>query len=268
MNKKFMIRFASLFLCVLSGLPLTVNAYEEDNSDFEKSKLEEVSKTDSTQNKQEPTKLINVPYINQNDIVYGCEAVSATMLLNYFGYKVSEKEFTDKYLLRKNWYIGKDGKAYGPDPNAAYPGDPYKSGGVNCGFGSFAPSTAKSIKRVLDNQKHKVLFSTDLNLDEITKKYIDKDIPVLIWATMDMLPTTPGYSWIINYIDENSKLKKGDKFTWKNHEHCLVLVGYDDKSYYFNDPYKNHGLISYKKELVKKRFSELGNQSVVILKNK
>ena len=35
MNKKFMIRFASLFLCVLSGLPLTVNAYEEDNSDFD-----------------------------------------------------------------------------------------------------------------------------------------------------------------------------------------------------------------------------------------
>ena len=32
-------------------------------------------------NSCKPTKLINVPYINQNDIVYGCEAVSATMLL-------------------------------------------------------------------------------------------------------------------------------------------------------------------------------------------
>ena len=143
MSKKFMIRFVSLFLCVLSGFPLMVNASEKNNSDFEKSKPEAVLKTDSTQNEKKSTKLINVPYINQNDIVYGCEAVSATMLLNYFGYKVSEKEFTDKYLLRKNWYIGKDGKAYGPDPNAAYPGDPYKSGGVNCGFGSFAPSTAK-----------------------------------------------------------------------------------------------------------------------------
>lgn len=154
MSKKFIVRFASLFLCILSGLPLTINASEESNSSFEEVKL----KTKSTQNKQKSTKLINVPYINQNNVVYGCEAVSATMLLNHFGYKVSEKEFTDRYLLRKNWYIGKDGRAYGPDPSSAYPGNPYKSGGVNCGFGSFAPSTAKSIKRVLDNQKHEVFI--------------------------------------------------------------------------------------------------------------
>ncbi len=260
MNRKFMLKISTFLLCTLCGLPLTVNASKEDS--------EVKSKTELTQQKRKATKLIKVPYINQDDIVYGCEVVSATMLLKYFGYKLSEKEFTDKYLIRKDWYIGKDGKSYGPDPNAAYPGNPYKSGGENCGFGSFAPSTAKSIRRILDEKKHKVLFSTDLNLDEIVKRYINNDIPVLVWATMDMKPTSKGYSWIINYTDENSKLKKGDKFTWKNHEHCLVLVGYDDENYYFNDPYKNHGLISYEKELVRKRFSELGNQSVVVLKNK
>jgi uncharacterized protein YvpB len=48
-------------------------------------------------------------------------------------------------------------------------------------------------------------------------------------------------------------------------EHCLVLVGYDDNNYYFNDPYKNHGVIPYEKKLVNQRFLELGKQSVVIL---
>lgn len=260
MNKKSILKISTFLLCVMFCLPSKVNASQK--------KFESKSGIELTKSEQKPIKLIKVPYINQDNIVYGCEAVSTTMLLKYFGYKVSEKEFTDEYLIKKDWYIGQDGESYGPDPNAAYPGNPYQSGGENCGFGSFAPSTAKSIKRVLYEKKHKVSFSTDLNLDEIIKKYIDNDIPVLIWATTDMKPTSKGYSWIINYTDENSKLKKGDKFTWKNYEHCLVLVGYDDKNYYFNDPYKNHGLIYYKKELVKKRFSELGNQSLVILKNK
>ena len=64
---------------------------------------------------------------------------------------------------------------------------------------------------------------------------------------------------------QNSKLKIGDTYTWISGEHCLVLVGYDKDKYYFNDPYKNHGLIGYQKSLVEKRFEELGKQSLVIL---
>lgn len=71
-------------------------------------------------------------------------------------------------------------------------------------------------------------------------------------------------TWIINYTDENSELKKGDNFTWTAGEHCLVLVGYDRNNYYFNDPYKNHGLIAYKKSLVNKRYIAMGKQCVHI----
>lgn len=213
-----------------------------------------------------PTKLINVPYINQDEIVYGCEAVSSTMLLQYYGYKILEKDFTDNYLIKMNWYTDIDGKVYGPDPNAAYPGDPYIAHGENCGYGSFAPSTAKSIDKILDPLKHKTKVTTGMDLCDLVVNYIDKDVPVLIWATMDMKATKPGDSWIINYIDGHSPYKKGDMFTWLAGEHCLVLVDYDDNDYYFNDPYKNHGLITYSKELVNQRFNELGKQSVVILK--
>ena len=208
-------------------------------------------------------KIIDVPYINQNDIVYGCEAVSSTMLLQYYGYKINEKDFTDKYLIKKDWHI-EDGKIYGPDPDAAFPGDPYISSGLNCGFGSYSPSTAKSINKILDSSKHKAVSQKGLSLEEITEKYIKNDVPVLIWATMNMREPKKTTSWIIDYVDENSKLKIGDEFTWLSEEHCLVLVGYDDENYYFNDPYKNHGRIAYKKSLVEERYTAMGSQCVYI----
>lgn len=212
-------------------------------------------------------KIIDIPYINQNDIVYGCEAVSSTMILKYLGYEISGKNFADEYLIKKNWHIAEDGKMYGPDPNAAFPGNPYVSSGINCGFGCYAPSTAKSINKVLDENKHKTKITTGSSLPELQKNYIDNDIPVLIWATMDMKPSRKTCTWIIDYTDENSSLKHGDEFTWIAGEHCLVLVGYDDTNYYFNDPYKNHGLIGYDKSLVEKRFEELGKQSLVVIEN-
>jgi uncharacterized protein YvpB len=221
--------------------------------------------SEEIKNSCKPTKLVNVPYVNQNDIASGCESASATMLLQYYGYKISAKEFTDNYLIKKDWFLGSDEKPYGPDPYAAYTGNPYQSGGLHCGFGIFAPGTAKSIDKVLDAKRHQTKIITGMNLIDLIKNYIDKNIPVLIWATMDMKKSSYGYSWIINYVDENSPYKIGDIFTWVKGEHCLVLVGYDDNNYYFNDPYKNHGLITYEKELVNLRFLELGKQSVVIL---
>lgn len=208
-------------------------------------------------------KIIDVPYIDQSEIVYGCEAVSSTMLLNHYGYDIDEKDFTDNYLIKKDWSI-KNGRIYGPDPDAAFPGNPYISGGLNCGFGSYAPSTAKSINKILDNSKHRAISEKGLSLNKIVDKYIKNDTPVLIWATMDMKEPKKTTKWIINYVDENSKLKIGDKFTWLAGEHCLVLVGYDNENYYFNDPYKNHGLIAYNKSLVEKRYKQMGSQCVHI----
>lgn len=213
---------------------------------------------------QEESKIINVPYINQNNIVSGCEAVSSTMLLRYHGYDISETYFANNFLTRRNWFIGKNGRMYGPDPNAAYSGNPYKRSGANCGFGCYAPAIGKALSKVINHDIHKVLVTTGINLDQLVSTYIEDDIPVLVWATIGMIPSKRTCSWIINYTDENSHYKKGDRYTWVSREHCLVLVGYGKDRYYFNDPYKNHGVISYSKDLCRKRFNEMGKQSVVI----
>ena len=209
-------------------------------------------------------KVIEVPYINQNDIVSGCEAVSATMLLQHYGYNISAKEFTDNFLIKKDWTVEEDNKIHAADPSSAYPGDPYVPRGYNCGFGCYAPVVAKSLNNFLENRKHKAILTTGNKLTNLIENYIEKDIPVLIWATMDMKPSRLGNEWVISCADENSNYKVGDLFTWIAGEHCLVLVGYDEKNYYFNDPYKNHGLIAYDKNTVEERFAELGCQSVIL----
>ena len=45
----------------------------------------------------------------------------------------------------------------------------------------------------------------------------------------------------------------------------MLLVGYDEDSYYFNDPYNSNGTVKYHKNLVTKRWEELGKQSVVLV---
>ena len=55
----------------------------------------------------------------------------------------------------------------------------------------------------------------------------------------------PGPEWKL--------LDTGERFLWTSNEHCMLLVGYDEENYYFNDPYDNNGVIGYSKQLVEKR---------------
>lgn len=78
----------------------------------------------------------------------------------------------------------------------------------------------------------------------------------MIWATMGMKESKQGRKW---------RLKNGSEFTWIAGEHCLVLVGYGEDYYYFNDP-QSGSTVAYQKALSEKRFKELGNQAVYIYK--
>ena len=81
--------------------------------------------------------------------------------------------------------------------------------------------------------------------DELLEKYIDQGMPVVFWACINMRKEIPGPEWKL--------LDSGESFCWISNEHCMLLVGYDEKKYYFNDPYDNNGVIGYERELVEKR---------------
>ncbi|BED92521.1 MAG: hypothetical protein RsTaC01_0268 [Candidatus Paraimprobicoccus trichonymphae] len=214
-------------------------------------------------------RIISIPYnTNQDGIVFGCEAVSATMVLRFYGYYIDEFDFTDNYLIQRDFSYSDDSRiCEGSDPNYAYPGNSYKDTGLNQGFGIFGSGLTASLNKFFDkNEKlHIAKNTTGMSLKDLITNYIDKGKPVIFWATMGMKKSSEGKSWIINFTDENSPYKEGDEYTWYRCEHCLVLVGYDEEYYYFNDSLNEDILTKYEKKLVEQRFLEMGKNSVVVL---
>lgn len=47
---------------------------------------------------------------------------------------------------------------------------------------------------------------------------------------------------------------KGNKFTWIDGEHCLVLIGESATHYFFNDPWCKIGRVKYLKNDVERCF--------------
>ena len=195
-----------------------------------------------------------------NRLPTGCETCSAVMVLQYYGYPVSETEFADKYLKRGNLFY-QNGRLYGPDPNSKFIGSPYTSSS----YGILANGMAASINQYLKDTAHQAKSLHGESVEKLCQEYIGKGDPVMLWATINMMKSGKSTFWIISDTDENSIYNKGDVFTWTTQEHCLVLTGYDESSYYFNDPWIGKA-VSYPRETVEARYQEMGSQAVVIIK--
>ena len=205
-------------------------------------------------------KIANVPLIGQQKLPTGCETCSAVMLLNYYGYNISETSFADKYLIKRPLGYGKYGLE-GPDPNCAFIGSPYTTNS----FGAYAPVMAKSMNSYLAKKSYKAVSVSGKSLEYLAGKYIAQGQPVMVWATIYMTASYKTTTWRVNYTDENARYKKGSSYTWLANEHCLLLTGYDSSFYYFNDPWTN-SRIAYSKSIVTTRYNELGKQAVVMVK--
>ena len=205
-------------------------------------------------------KISNVPLIGQSKLPTGCETCSATMLLNFYGYKISETTFADKYLVKKPFGYS-NGSYTGPDPNCAFVGTPYSSNS----YGAYAPIMAKCMNKYLSDKSYKAVEISGKSLEYLSGKYVAQGQPIMVWATINMSPSFKTTTWRVNYTDENAKYKLGSYYTWIAGEHCLVMTGYDNYYYYFNDPWTN-ARTRYSKSVVNSRYAELGKQAVVMVK--
>ena len=134
----------------------------------------------------------------------------------------------------------RNGVLYGPDPNISFCGSPYDEES----FGCYAPALIKALNRAAGGQ-FSFINETGTPIEILLEKYIDRGMPVIFWACIDMKEEIPGPEWKL--------LDSGETFTWISNEHCMLLTGYDEDSYWFNDPHGNNGVIQYPKELAKKR---------------
>jgi len=202
----------------------------------------------STQQK----KIIDVPYISQDgNLPTGCELISATMILNYYGCDVTVDQVVAK--TPQSDLIQVESGLIGMHPSKAFIGNPRRSDG----FGCYAPVINSVLNSFFANDGTKISVDvTGMELEKLTSTYINQGIPVIIWATINMTQPSSGAIWTIK--------ETGKTFNWISGEHCLVLVGYDKSNYYFNDPYESNGLIAFEKGLVRDRFCALGQQAVVV----
>lgn len=195
--------------------------------------------------------MLDVPVISQwPDFPTGCESVSAVMLLQYHGNSVSVGQFVKNFLPKNNVFYREKGKRFGPDPFEYFVGDPKKRGSYGC----MAPVIEKALISCLACE-NPVRNLTGTELDAVCRDHIDWGRPVLVWVTINMMESYPGNDWY---------LKDGSHFYWPANEHCMVLTGYDDECYYFNDPYEGKR-VAYEKELCRLRYETLGRQAVTMV---
>ena len=199
-------------------------------------------------------KLINAPYINQRaaGLPNGCEAVCATMALQHAGVSIDAETFITKYLPMG----AAPSNGVGADPEKVYVGDPHKTGGL--GWGCYAPVIVSALGKAADKTKYQVINATGNSLSTLCKTYIDNGVPVIVWATVGMTSSVTYSYWTTT---------GGKSIKYNNMLHCLLLVGYDSKYYYFNDPLKRVGNLkyfAYPKSDVESAYSLLGKQAVVL----
>ncbi|MGN0251582.1 MAG: C39 family peptidase [Oliverpabstia sp.] len=197
-------------------------------------------------------KLIDVPAICQYpELPTGCESVAATMVLQYYKVDITAEEFASDWLACSENFYSSEGKRYGPDPHKVFVGNPFSKKSYGC----FAEPIVHAVNRNCTGYTARKI--TYRSLEQLCEKYIDNDMPLLIWATMNMIEPSAGNTW---YLENDTA------FTWIAGEHCLVLVGYNTDCYYLNDPISG-SMVAYQKDIVEKRFAELGSQAVYISPN-
>ena len=194
---------------------------------------------------------IDVPYINQSEnYPTGCESVTTVMLLHYLGYNITVDEFINNYLVKRDFEV-RDGILYGPDPWECFAGSPYDPDSMGC----YAPVICKALEPIVKD-KYEVIDETGKDLDYLTETYLKNGMPVILWNSINMREPIIGPVWKL--------LDSGEDFTWISNEHCMLLVGEDEKNYIFNDPYENRGVIPCPKDIILDRYDVYHRQAVAL----
>lgn len=199
-------------------------------------------------------KKISCNYISQvNSYPTGCESVTTVMALRHVGIDISVNSFIDNYLAKAPNPYYQNGVLVGYHPDKYFIGSPYNS----YSFGCYSSVIYNALIKFVDQTEYSVEKHNGVSLQYLCENYIDKDCPVILWATMSMRNAWVNVSW--------RDLETGNNFNWIAPEHCLLLVGYDDNYYYFNDPLVSDGWQkAYSRSSVEKAYNALGQQSVVV----
>lgn len=181
----------------------------------------------------------------------GCEIVSLTAVLNFYGFPISKTEMADHYLPKEPFSI-KDKKLFGPDPYKAYSGNPRNLKGA---FFTYAPpivEAAKSYFKAIAEDRNAIDISGSSR--EQIMNQLDQGIPVIIWTTLDLSKPKINNGW---YLQDTGKY-----FPAPVNLHVVVLNGYEDNFVHVMNPLK--GQVKYNADSFFKSYEEMGKHALIV----
>ena len=146
----------------------------------------------------------------------------------------------------------------GPDPSLVYCGNPRLSSGWGC----YSPVIVNALNKFINTNQYTVTSLNGKTLNELCSIYIDNNIPVIVWATVGMIDSSASRYYA------NWTTASGKSISYNKKLHCLLLVGYDENYYYFNDPMHMNAdgtsYTGYSKTSVENAYSILNQQAIVV----
>lgn len=182
----------------------------------------------------------------------GCEVTSLAMLLNYKGYKVDKLTLAEQIKKDTTPYTEMDGKKYYGNPNNGFVGNIYDYS--QKGLGVYHKPVFALLSDYVGND---ALDLTGCNFENLYY-FINKNSPVwvIINTKYDELPQSSFEKWIT----------PDGEISVTYNEHSVLVVGYDDRYVYINDPLSQSGYTKKEKTRFIKAWKQMGRQAVTIKK--
>ena len=171
----------------------------------------------------------------------GCEITSATIVLNYLGYKIDKVTMADVYLPRQYPY-------YSVNPNIAYMGNPH-----GLGWYCYAGPIVQAVNDYFSSigvTEHQAKDITGADIEDL-KTYIRNGHPIVFWGTIGF--TSPRRT--------RSFMTPNGEYAYTN-LHCLVVSGYDEEYMYITDPLYITSKVSI--EWFEQIYNSMGKRAVLI----
>lgn len=144
----------------------------------------------------------NFPVVLQNpNLPSGCEVTSLAMVLNYWGFEVTNRYLAD-YCLPAG--------SRGDNIFNKFIGSVYDNSSYGCYANALSDCAAAY------SEEYRVANISGAKLDELCQ-YVASGYPVIVWATESMKESGAGDLWMFD----------GVPMGYLKNEHCLVMIGYD-----------------------------------------
>lgn len=212
---------------------------EERRQIEEQRRLEQIRRIEASTVKIE----IEITYSQFPNYPTGCESIALKILLEYNGIYTSGDEIIDRLKKGQLPYKIED-EMYGGNPEIEFIGDPrndYSYGVYNT-----------PIAEVASTFKGNVQNREGMELEEILN-LINENRPVMVWTTINNLPSRISSIWIYR--------PTGEKIYWKENEHAVVIIGYNDEQVIVSDPYTGR-ITRYNRQTFKENYNYMGKRAV------